>query len=189
VRARQASIIAVATVGDRQIEEQCQHVLWVPEAPPLLQPLLTVLPLQLLSYAVALARGNDDDQPRSGRAKPAEDREKRCLRTTSDGETDERRDGQKHRRAKQQRLHVEHTVAQAIAHDGVEATLIGALGGIEEPGSISRHCFRTPMKSSQSDRVSPPVKAWWSRNPSLRPRTPLTRCSARGCLVTQVARY
>ncbi|HEX3695703.1 MAG TPA: glutamine--fructose-6-phosphate transaminase (isomerizing) [Polyangia bacterium] len=65
VRARQAAIIAVATVGDRQIEEQCQHVLWIPEAPPLLQPLLTVLPLQLLSYAVAVARGNDVDQPRN----------------------------------------------------------------------------------------------------------------------------
>jgi hypothetical protein len=32
VRARLASIIAVATVGDRQIEEQCQHLLWVPAA-------------------------------------------------------------------------------------------------------------------------------------------------------------
>ena len=65
VRARQALIIAVATIGDQQIEEQCANVLWVPGAPPLLQPLLTVLPLQLLSYAVALARGNDVDQPRN----------------------------------------------------------------------------------------------------------------------------
>ena len=36
-----------------------------PDAPALLQPLLTVLPLQILSYAVALARGNDVDQPRN----------------------------------------------------------------------------------------------------------------------------
>jgi glucosamine--fructose-6-phosphate aminotransferase (isomerizing) len=40
-------------------------VLWVPDAPALLQPMLTVLPLQLLAYAVALARGNDVDQPRN----------------------------------------------------------------------------------------------------------------------------
>ncbi|HVR61108.1 MAG TPA: glutamine--fructose-6-phosphate transaminase (isomerizing) [Polyangia bacterium] len=65
VRARQALIIAVATAGDPLIEDQCASVLWVPDAPPLLQPLLTVLPLQLLSYAVAVARGNDVDQPRN----------------------------------------------------------------------------------------------------------------------------
>ena len=65
VRAREGQVIAVATQGDKIIAEQCQSVLWVPDAPSLLQPLLTVLPLQLLSYAVALARGNDVDQPRN----------------------------------------------------------------------------------------------------------------------------
>jgi glucosamine--fructose-6-phosphate aminotransferase (isomerizing) len=55
----------VATVGDRLIESQSRHVLWIPDTPPLLQPLLTVLPLQLLSYAVAVAKGNDVDQPRN----------------------------------------------------------------------------------------------------------------------------
>jgi len=65
VRARDGTVIAVATVGDKIIAECCQEILWIPDAPALLQPLLTVLPLQILSYAVALARGNDVDQPRN----------------------------------------------------------------------------------------------------------------------------
>jgi glucosamine--fructose-6-phosphate aminotransferase (isomerizing) len=65
VRAREGQVIAVATKGDVTIAESCRDVLWIPDAPPLLQPLLTVLPLQLLAYAVALARGNDVDQPRN----------------------------------------------------------------------------------------------------------------------------
>jgi glucosamine--fructose-6-phosphate aminotransferase (isomerizing) len=65
VRARDGQVIAVATKGDDAIAANCRDVLWVPDAPPLLQPLLTVLPLQLLAYAVALARGNDVDQPRN----------------------------------------------------------------------------------------------------------------------------
>jgi Glucosamine 6-phosphate synthetase, contains amidotransferase and phosphosugar isomerase domains len=65
VRAREGHVIAVATKGDTAILQQCEDVLWVPDAPPLLQPMLTVLPLQLLAYAVALARGNDVDQPRN----------------------------------------------------------------------------------------------------------------------------
>jgi len=40
-------------------------VLFIPEAPAALQPFLTVLPLQLMSYAIALAKGNDVDQPRN----------------------------------------------------------------------------------------------------------------------------
>jgi glutamine---fructose-6-phosphate transaminase (isomerizing) len=55
----------VATIGDKTIAEQCRMVVWVPDCPSLLQPLLTVLPLQLLAYEVALARGNDVDQPRN----------------------------------------------------------------------------------------------------------------------------
>ncbi|HEX7597915.1 MAG TPA: glutamine--fructose-6-phosphate transaminase (isomerizing) [Polyangia bacterium] len=65
VRARDGHVIAVATKGDKAILQHCQDVLWVPDAPPLLQPLLTVLPLQMLAYAVALARGTDVDQPRN----------------------------------------------------------------------------------------------------------------------------
>jgi glucosamine--fructose-6-phosphate aminotransferase (isomerizing) len=65
VRAREGHVIAVATKGDTEITKYCQDVLWVPEAPPLLQPLVTVLPLQMLAYAVAVVRGHDVDQPRN----------------------------------------------------------------------------------------------------------------------------
>ncbi|HEY2899963.1 MAG TPA: glutamine--fructose-6-phosphate transaminase (isomerizing) [Polyangia bacterium] len=65
VRARNGHIIAVATRGDNQITGLCDRVLSIPDAPALLQPFLTVLPLQLMSYAIALAKGNDVDQPRN----------------------------------------------------------------------------------------------------------------------------
>jgi glucosamine--fructose-6-phosphate aminotransferase (isomerizing) len=65
VRARDGHVIAVATRGDETIRTHCQDVLWVEDATALLQPLLTVLPLQLLSYSVAVARGTDVDQPRN----------------------------------------------------------------------------------------------------------------------------
>ena len=65
VRAREGHVIAVATVGDKSITQYCQDILWVQDAPHLLQPLLTVLPLQMLAYAVAVARGTDVDQPRN----------------------------------------------------------------------------------------------------------------------------
>ena len=58
-------IIAIATKGDTGIGGQCDRVLTIPDAPPILQPFLTVLPLQLMSYAIALAKGNDVDQPRN----------------------------------------------------------------------------------------------------------------------------
>jgi len=65
VRAREGHVIAVATKGDEAIQSLCQDVLWVEDAPPLLQPLVTVLPLQLLAYSMAVARGTDVDQPRN----------------------------------------------------------------------------------------------------------------------------
>ncbi len=65
VCAREGQIIAVATHGDDKIREHAQDVMWIPDAHHLLQPLLTVLPLQLLAYSVAVARGNDVDQPRN----------------------------------------------------------------------------------------------------------------------------
>jgi glucosamine--fructose-6-phosphate aminotransferase (isomerizing) len=65
VRAREGHVIAVATKGDTEITKCCQDVLWVPAAPALLQPMLTVLPLQMLAYAVAVVRGHDVDQPRN----------------------------------------------------------------------------------------------------------------------------
>jgi glucosamine--fructose-6-phosphate aminotransferase (isomerizing) len=65
VRARKGRILAVATEGDELISSQCDDVLRVPEAHALVQPFLTVLPLQLLAYAIAIAKGNDVDQPRN----------------------------------------------------------------------------------------------------------------------------
>jgi glucosamine--fructose-6-phosphate aminotransferase (isomerizing) len=65
VKARNGHVIAVATTGDTEIASLCERVLYIPEAPAALQPFLTVLPLQLMSYAIALAKGNDVDQPRN----------------------------------------------------------------------------------------------------------------------------
>ncbi|HEY8924156.1 MAG TPA: glutamine--fructose-6-phosphate transaminase (isomerizing) [Polyangia bacterium] len=64
-RAREGTIIAVATEGDTDIERQAELILRIPDAEAFLQPFLTVLPLQLLAYAIAIARGNDVDQPRN----------------------------------------------------------------------------------------------------------------------------
>jgi glucosamine--fructose-6-phosphate aminotransferase (isomerizing) len=65
VRARKGRILAVASDGDELIASQCDDVLRVPEAAALVQPFLTVIPLQLLAYAIAIAKGNDVDQPRN----------------------------------------------------------------------------------------------------------------------------
>jgi glutamine---fructose-6-phosphate transaminase (isomerizing) len=64
-RARGGVVIAVATQGDTFIAEKADHVLYVPECPDLLSPILTVLPLQLLAYHIAVWRGADVDQPRN----------------------------------------------------------------------------------------------------------------------------
>jgi glucosamine--fructose-6-phosphate aminotransferase (isomerizing) len=64
-RARSAPIIAVATEGDVQIEHYAQDVIYVPETPEPISPVIAVLPLQLLAYEVAVARGTDVDQPRN----------------------------------------------------------------------------------------------------------------------------
>jgi glucosamine--fructose-6-phosphate aminotransferase (isomerizing) len=65
VQARKGTVLAIATEGDDAIAKQAKDVLYVPETDPRLQPFVTVLPLQLLAYAIAVARGNDVDQPRN----------------------------------------------------------------------------------------------------------------------------
>ncbi len=65
VKARGGQIIAVATEGDRQIERYSDHVIYVPNAAEPLQPLLSVVPLQLIAYHAAVARGLDVDKPRN----------------------------------------------------------------------------------------------------------------------------
>lgn len=65
VRARDGHVIAIATRGDEEIMELAQDIIWIPQAADEVLPLLTVLPLQLLSYFVANLKGNDVDQPRN----------------------------------------------------------------------------------------------------------------------------
>jgi glucosamine--fructose-6-phosphate aminotransferase (isomerizing) len=64
-KARNGLVIAVATEGDELIAGMADHVLWVPEAPWMLSPIITVLPLQMLAYHIATTRGLDVDQPRN----------------------------------------------------------------------------------------------------------------------------
>ena len=65
VKARGGTVIAVATEGDELVASLADHVLWVPECPWMLSPVLTVIPLQLLAYHIATLRGLDVDQPRN----------------------------------------------------------------------------------------------------------------------------
>jgi glucosamine--fructose-6-phosphate aminotransferase (isomerizing) len=65
VRAREAPVVAVATEGDEEIDRYAQDVLYVPHTLEELAPVIAILPLQLLAYEVAVARGTDVDQPRN----------------------------------------------------------------------------------------------------------------------------
>jgi glucosamine--fructose-6-phosphate aminotransferase (isomerizing) len=65
VRARKGTIIAIASVGDEEITRRADHVIYVPETLETLSPLLSVVPLQLLAYHIAVLRGCDVDQPRN----------------------------------------------------------------------------------------------------------------------------
>jgi glutamine---fructose-6-phosphate transaminase (isomerizing) len=65
VRARGAHVIAVASEGNRDIAAHAEEVLWVPQTDWMLQPLLAVIPLQLLAYRIARLRGLNVDQPRN----------------------------------------------------------------------------------------------------------------------------
>jgi glucosamine--fructose-6-phosphate aminotransferase (isomerizing) len=65
VRAREAPIVAVATAGDEEIDRYAHDVLYVPETLEEMAPVIDILPLQLLAYEVAVARGTDVDQPRN----------------------------------------------------------------------------------------------------------------------------
>ena len=64
-KARGGVVIALATEGDEAIKAEADYVIYVPEAPPLLAPIVNVVPLQLLSYHIAVRRGADVDQPRN----------------------------------------------------------------------------------------------------------------------------
>ncbi len=65
VKARGGHVIAVATEGDTQIAKHVHDVLYVPDIPEPLSPMLTVIPLQLMAYHAAVLRGHDVDKPRN----------------------------------------------------------------------------------------------------------------------------
>jgi glucosamine--fructose-6-phosphate aminotransferase (isomerizing) len=65
VKARGGEVVAIATEGDDMIDRIADHVIRVPECPELLQPFMTLVPLQILAYRTALALGRDPDKPRN----------------------------------------------------------------------------------------------------------------------------
>ena len=65
VRARRGPVIAVGTEGDEELTRLAEFVLPIPDVPEVVQPLLAVVPLQLLAYHVARLRGCDIDKPRN----------------------------------------------------------------------------------------------------------------------------
>jgi len=64
-KARGGTVIAIATDGDELMAAKADHVLYVPKCTWRLSPVLTVLPLQMLAYHIAVLRGCDVDQPRN----------------------------------------------------------------------------------------------------------------------------
>ena len=65
VKARKGKIIAIANYGDERITRIADHVIYIPEVPAMLNPILAVVPLQLLAYYIALKLECDVDQPRN----------------------------------------------------------------------------------------------------------------------------
>ncbi|HLE86773.1 MAG TPA: glutamine--fructose-6-phosphate transaminase (isomerizing) [Candidatus Brocadiaceae bacterium] len=65
VKARGGRVIAIATEGDEQIGEKVDHVFYIPKTTDPLTPMLSVIPLQLLAYHIAVMRGCDVDKPRN----------------------------------------------------------------------------------------------------------------------------
>jgi glucosamine--fructose-6-phosphate aminotransferase (isomerizing) len=65
VRARKGKVISIATDGDEKIKSVSDYVIYIPETIPMLVPILTVIPLQLLAYYMALELGWDIDKPRN----------------------------------------------------------------------------------------------------------------------------
>ncbi len=65
VRARGGRLILVGTEGDKSLQQFSDDVLYIPDASPYTQPILANIPMQLFAYYMAVARGNDVDQPRN----------------------------------------------------------------------------------------------------------------------------
>jgi glucosamine--fructose-6-phosphate aminotransferase (isomerizing) len=65
VKVRDAIVIAVATEGDHEIAQKADYTIYIPDADPLVNPILSTIPLQLFAYHIALLRGCDVDKPRN----------------------------------------------------------------------------------------------------------------------------
>lgn len=65
VKARDATVVALALDGDEEICKSVDHVIYIPRTSPYLAPVLAVIPLQLFAYYAAVARGCDVDKPRN----------------------------------------------------------------------------------------------------------------------------
>ena len=65
IKARKGQIIAVASVGDQVLPSMSDNIMFVPEIDEVIAPLLSVIPMQLLSYYVGIAKGIDVDKPRN----------------------------------------------------------------------------------------------------------------------------
>jgi len=65
VKVRDGIVIAIATEGDHEIMEKADYTIYIPDAEPLVNPILSTIPLQLFAYHVAVLRGCDVDKPRN----------------------------------------------------------------------------------------------------------------------------
>jgi glucosamine--fructose-6-phosphate aminotransferase (isomerizing) len=65
IKARGGPVIAIATEGDEEVSARADDVIYVPDVPEYLQPIVTVVPLQLLAYHIAILLGCDVDKPRN----------------------------------------------------------------------------------------------------------------------------
>jgi glucosamine--fructose-6-phosphate aminotransferase (isomerizing) len=65
VKARKAPVLAFATEGDVSIQEIADDVLYIPKVHPILQPIVSTIPLQLLAYYIGLEKGLNVDRPRN----------------------------------------------------------------------------------------------------------------------------
>ena len=65
VRARKGCVIAITDEGNDELDSMCEYVIQIPKVHEVLSPILTVVPLQLLSYHIAIMRGCDVDMPRN----------------------------------------------------------------------------------------------------------------------------
>lgn len=65
VKARKGKVIAIVTEGDTKVSKMADYIIEIPETPEALEPLIATIPLQLLSYHIAVMRGCNVDQPRN----------------------------------------------------------------------------------------------------------------------------